>query len=274
MSCTLLGPSEGSSLPLRPLGTTFAGTLVSSLHRLKDVVDNNDGAYFIFGDLSIKIEGVFRLQFNLYDMRDKECSYMQSIKSDPFTVYGKNFPGMLESTQLTRSFSDQGVRLRLRKEPRTLLRKRNGPASEDYQPRRYNRQRSQCGERQASESQDPSRQNQAEHAEPMQLPIHSPPYDQRAQISRAYSQSTASMSGYSDDTSSKRPQTSSEQGSTFSQHQQPLDSPTQYPNSRIDFENFSPFAAQQQQQSPYGYNYTQPPQSSSMLSRTSTLRKG
>jgi len=241
------------------------GTVVSSLHRLKDL-DNTDGAFFIFGDLSIKIEGVFKLQFNLYEMRDKECFHMQSIQSDPFKVYPqRTFPGMSESTVLTRTFSDQGVRLRLRKEPRTLLRKR-GPASEDYQRRRYNRQQSQGGERQASESQDPSRQDQAEHAETMQLPIHSPSYDQRAQMSRAYSQSTASMSGYSDDTSNKRPRTGSEQASTFNQHQ-PLDSPSQYPPSRMGFDSFSPFAAPQQQQQAYNYSYTQSPQASSMSSR-------
>lgn len=32
----------------------------------------------------------------------------------------KNFPGMLESTFLSRSFADQGVKLRIRKEPRTM----------------------------------------------------------------------------------------------------------------------------------------------------------
>jgi hypothetical protein len=255
-------------LPAGPLGTALAGTLVSSLHRLKDT-DNNDGAFFVFGDLSIKIEGEFRLQFNLYEMRDKECFHMQSALSDSFTVYPqKNFPGMSESTFLTRSFSDQGVRLRLRKEPRTLLRKR-GPASDDYQPRQYrnshNRQQSQSGERQGIEPQDPSgTRQQTEHQE-MQLPIHTPSYEQRQQISRTFSQSTASASGYSDDASNKRPRTGSEQSSTFSQHQ-PLDSP-QYPPRMFSgsAQSFSdPFAAQQQ---PYGYTYTQSPQSSSMSSR-------
>ena len=33
----------------------------------------------------------------------------------------KNFPGMSESTFLSRSFGDQGVRLRIRKEPRTIV---------------------------------------------------------------------------------------------------------------------------------------------------------
>ena len=59
--------------------------MVSSLHRLKDV-DNMgmtcwkslptefakplvDGGFFVFSDLSVKIEGEFRLQFSLYEMR-------------------------------------------------------------------------------------------------------------------------------------------------------------------------------------------------------------
>ena len=32
----------------------------------------------------------------------------------------RNFPGMAESTFLSRSFGDQGVKLRIRKEPRVL----------------------------------------------------------------------------------------------------------------------------------------------------------
>jgi hypothetical protein len=69
-----------------------------------------------------------------------EVVHIKSITSEPFTgkhsyigwrnagsflistVYAaKNFPGMSESTFLSRSFGDQGVRLRIRKEPRTLL---------------------------------------------------------------------------------------------------------------------------------------------------------
>ncbi|KAF3930911.1 hypothetical protein ABW19_dt0206664 [Dactylella cylindrospora] len=102
----------------------LAGTLVSSLHRLKDI-DNTDGGFFVFGDLSVKVEGQFRLRFSLFEISSNEVHYIKSITSDPFTVYPtKNFPGMSESTFLSRSFGDQGVRLRIRKEPRTLVRKR------------------------------------------------------------------------------------------------------------------------------------------------------
>ncbi|MCJ1463215.1 hypothetical protein MMC07_001820 [Pseudocyphellaria aurata] len=109
--------------------------------QLKDV-DNTDGGFFVFGDVSVKIEGEYRLRFSLFEMLKSEVVYIKSIISDPFNVYTqKNFPGMSESTFLSRSFGDQGVRLRIRKEPRTLL-KRPNPASlraEDF-PRPYPQQ--------------------------------------------------------------------------------------------------------------------------------------
>ncbi|KAI9829453.1 MAG: hypothetical protein M1826_005635 [Phylliscum demangeonii] len=120
----------------------LAGTLVSSLHRLKDV-DNSDGGFFVFGDLSVKIEGEFRLLFSLFEMLKAEVIHIKSVMSDPFTVYApKHFPGMSESTFISRSFGDQGVRLRIRKEPRTLLRKRPlGPPArpEPMRPESYPR---------------------------------------------------------------------------------------------------------------------------------------
>lgn len=69
----------------------------------------------------------------------REVCLLTTITSTEFTVHSsRSWPGMGESTSLTRSFSEQGVKLRLRKEPRTLLRKR-GPASDDYEPKSYHR---------------------------------------------------------------------------------------------------------------------------------------
>lgn len=45
---------------------SLAGSMVSSLHRLKDI-DNKDGAFFVFGDISVKVRGRFRLRFSLFD---------------------------------------------------------------------------------------------------------------------------------------------------------------------------------------------------------------
>src|SRR4051812_37016057 len=221
MSCSLLPESDLAQLPTATgsLGSTLAGTLVSSLHRLKDT-DNFDGAFFVFGDLSVKHEGRFRLQFTLYEMRQNQCAYIRSITSQSFLVHStKNFPGMSESTFLTRSFSDQGVRLRLRKEPRTLLRKR-GPAHDDYEPRHYrqgNRQPSTGGDRQSvatSESQERPRRDtndQGEHSEAQAS------WTQRPALNRHYSQQSAASfqesasNSYDDYQSAKRPRTGSDQ---------------------------------------------------------------
>ncbi|KAI9839437.1 MAG: hypothetical protein M1837_002086 [Sclerophora amabilis] len=115
-----------------PQQSALAGTLVSSLHRLKDI-DNSDGGFFVFGDLSVKLEGEFRLRFSLFEMLKQGAG--ESTKADLVEVHAaKNFPGMSESTFLSRSFGDQGVRLRIRKEPRTLLKRPQPPGMrpEDY----------------------------------------------------------------------------------------------------------------------------------------------
>ncbi|KAF2690229.1 hypothetical protein K458DRAFT_383356 [Lentithecium fluviatile CBS 122367] len=101
----------------------LAGSLVSSLNRLKDI-NNKDGAFFVFGDISVKIRGHFRLRFCLFEYQKTAngVQYLGSILSDRFQVDTlKEFRGLQESTYLSRAFSDQGVRLRLRKEPRTMI---------------------------------------------------------------------------------------------------------------------------------------------------------
>ncbi|KAJ5701922.1 Velvet factor, partial [Penicillium malachiteum] len=93
MCCSLYDATEDRPVPVAP-STALAGTLD---------VDNSDGGFFVFGDLSVKIEGEYRLKFTLFEMR--------------------TFPGMMESTFLSRSFADQGVKLRIRKEPRTMMKR-------------------------------------------------------------------------------------------------------------------------------------------------------
>ncbi|CAO3687099.1 unnamed protein product [Umbelopsis ramanniana] len=96
----------------------LTGSVVSSLHRLKDV-DNQDAGFFVFGDLAIKIPGTFKIHFSLYEIRDGQVINRESIATEPFTVYSpKQFPGPLESTFLSRTFANQGVRMRIRKEHR------------------------------------------------------------------------------------------------------------------------------------------------------------
>ncbi|KAF1833756.1 hypothetical protein BDW02DRAFT_461427, partial [Decorospora gaudefroyi] len=108
---------------------SLAGTLVSSLHRLKDV-DNKDGGFFVFGDISIKVQGPYRLHFSLYEFQSEwdQIQHLCSKTSEKFNVVlPKDFKGLEESTYLSRAFSDQGVRLRLRKEARGMNNKRSFP---------------------------------------------------------------------------------------------------------------------------------------------------
>ncbi|OJJ48318.1 hypothetical protein ASPZODRAFT_14462 [Penicilliopsis zonata CBS 506.65] len=133
LCCSVCHATEDLPAPVGSSSTALAGTSVSSLHHLKDL-DNTDGGFFVFGDLSIRISGEFRLKFTLFEIQnDSIVTNLKSIISEPFTVsLPKSFPGMAESTLLSKSFADQGVKLRLRKQPRTSINRVN-PQPEDLQ---------------------------------------------------------------------------------------------------------------------------------------------
>ncbi|KAH6633340.1 velvet factor-domain-containing protein [Boeremia exigua] len=99
---------------------SLTGTLSSSLHRLKDL-DNSDMGLFVFGDVSVKMLGSYRLHFRLYEFCPDtfNSQYLTSVTSKKFSVLApKDFRGMDQSSHISRLIADQGVRLRLRKEAR------------------------------------------------------------------------------------------------------------------------------------------------------------
>ncbi|KAH6608095.1 hypothetical protein Trco_004408 [Trichoderma cornu-damae] len=114
-----------------------------------------EAGYFIFPDLSVRHEGYFRLSFSLYettkeakdfDLEPAESDlppgvdWRMEIKTQPFNVFSaKKFPGLMESTSLSKTVADQGCRVRIRRDVR--MRKRDGKGSgydrrEDEYPRR------------------------------------------------------------------------------------------------------------------------------------------
>ncbi|KAI9143784.1 velvet factor-domain-containing protein [Paraphysoderma sedebokerense] len=116
----------GASLPIRSNKkvSPAAGSVVSSLYRLVDI-NREEAAFFVFPDLSIRTEGAYRLRFSLYELRGSEFKYYCSVLSDIFSVYSaKRFPGMAESTDLSKLFADQGLKIRIRRETRVLKRQR------------------------------------------------------------------------------------------------------------------------------------------------------
>lgn len=142
---------EDPETPLMPAQDYLSGTTVSSLYRLRDV-DNSDGGFFVFGDLAVKKEGKFKLRFSLFEIVEGQVQNRKTILSDTFTVFiPKHFPGPFEATFLSRTFSDQGVKMRIRKEHRLQSRKRknesrsdssssnDAPVAKKYQSKRSNK---------------------------------------------------------------------------------------------------------------------------------------
>ena len=124
--------------------------------------------YFIFPDLSVRHEGMYRLSFSLFEelkeskdadvdppegspnTRDKLLSsnpmaprahvhFRLEVKSAPFAVFSaKKFPGLSESTLLSRTVAEQGCRVRIRRDVR--MRRRDKPADGyqgDYDDEHY-----------------------------------------------------------------------------------------------------------------------------------------
>lgn len=98
------------------------GSLTSSICRLKDAA-KVEGGFFVFDDLSVTRPGCFRLHFSLYE-RDQRSStprfnYVSGLVTNLFTIFkNRIFRGLTGSTALTRTFSEQGVKVRLRQAPR------------------------------------------------------------------------------------------------------------------------------------------------------------
>ncbi|KAK3321053.1 velvet factor-domain-containing protein, partial [Cercophora scortea] len=108
-----------------------------------------EAGYFLFPDLSVRHEGRYKLTFNLYEEtkedKDKDhdepeassiapgingapggsFDWRMEAKSQEFMVYSaKKFPGLTESTALSRVVAEQGCRVRIRRDVR--MRRRDG----------------------------------------------------------------------------------------------------------------------------------------------------
>ncbi|KAI0799711.1 velvet factor-domain-containing protein [Irpex lacteus] len=128
MFASLAKPDEDVELHWLKDGKTrcTTGSVVSSLYHLKDSENQNeDAGFFVFPDLSVRTEGSYRLKLSLFEVVGSNVYHCKSIFSAPFYVYtAKKFPGMEESTPLSCSLADQGIKIRIRKDIR--VRKKAG----------------------------------------------------------------------------------------------------------------------------------------------------
>lgn len=80
---------------------------------------------FAFSDLSVRQEGLYRLQFHWYEIVGDEIVHRAQIDSLPFRTYTpKNFPGMQTSTETTAELKRNGIRMRWKKSIRITPKRR------------------------------------------------------------------------------------------------------------------------------------------------------
>ncbi|KUJ22888.1 uncharacterized protein LY89DRAFT_694098 [Mollisia scopiformis] len=111
------------------------GSLAASAFRLTDPEDKI-GIWFVLQDLSVRTEGAFRLRFSFVNVgvqgsastgpgknvssttvNTGRAPVLASCFSESFTVYSaKRFPGVVESTGLSKCFATQGIKIPIRKD--------------------------------------------------------------------------------------------------------------------------------------------------------------
>ncbi|KAI1208085.1 uncharacterized protein F4807DRAFT_164755 [Annulohypoxylon truncatum] len=124
----LMGPQSPNGMYTRNL----IGSLAASASRLTDPTDKI-GIWFILQDLSVRTEGWFRLRFSFINLRRPDATsnggsdaellnrgrapVLAQVFSEKFQVYSaKKFPGVCESTALSKCFAVQGVKIPIRKD--------------------------------------------------------------------------------------------------------------------------------------------------------------
>ncbi|CAK5274926.1 unnamed protein product [Mycena citricolor] len=97
---------------------------------------------FTFADLGVKLEGLFRLRYRFFDLFPGppgvgKSSVLAECYGGTFTMYStKEAPALKESTPLTKTLSNHGVPVNIRKKPRPPRRKTSptGTSPTDSQP--------------------------------------------------------------------------------------------------------------------------------------------
>lgn len=109
--------------------TMFTRNLIGSLtvnaSRLTDP-DGKSGYWFVLQDLSVRTEGWFRLKMNFINVAAPDggeglnkgrAPVLAWTFSEKFQVYSaKKFPGVIESTVLSKCFAQQGIKIPIRKD--------------------------------------------------------------------------------------------------------------------------------------------------------------
>ncbi|WVQ94509.1 hypothetical protein IAU59_001588 [Kwoniella sp. CBS 9459] len=117
-----------SSQPAAQYSRVLVGKSVAVCHKLQDE-DDKPGLYFFTADLGIRTEGTFVLKMVMMDVSSMmaasvfvgaKAPVLAQCYSEPFTVYSaKRFPGVIPTTNMTKVFASQGVKLSVRETKKT-----------------------------------------------------------------------------------------------------------------------------------------------------------
>lgn len=97
------------------------GCLISFCHRINRYTIEDPNVLeavgvFVFPDLSVRHDGLYRLCFHVYEVEEGEIILRGIAISNTFRVYAaKEFPGMADSTQFTELLKNHGLRVRVAK---------------------------------------------------------------------------------------------------------------------------------------------------------------
>lgn len=136
------GPNEvvlsrnpiSSTAPIGMFTRNLIGSLAASAFRLTDPGDRM-GIWFVLQDLSVRTEGSFRLRLSFVNvgppsttpngnpsnqnsiLNTGRAPVLAACFTDVFTVHSaKKFPGVVESTPLSKCFATQGIKIPIRKD--------------------------------------------------------------------------------------------------------------------------------------------------------------
>lgn len=127
-------PPQAPIMPPAPMSSNHTRNLIGmnavNACRLNDL-DGKAGFWFVLQDLSVRTEGTFRLKLSLFDIGSGTNTVVPESQgpthgkgpclahsfSEQFTVYSaKKFPGVIESTPLSKCFAQQGIKIPIRKD--------------------------------------------------------------------------------------------------------------------------------------------------------------
>ena len=103
------------------LSAHYTQVLLGSLVAQPELYDDLSGVariFFVFSDLSVRSSGRYRLKFQLFFLPNEQQRMATSplqVVSDVFTVFSpKTFPGMKDSTELSKCLARQGAKIHIR----------------------------------------------------------------------------------------------------------------------------------------------------------------